>query len=112
MTAQPIRSLDDDVAALLDLNDRIDDLESQRKAIRARLAQHPVGTHETSHGVTVTVAAPPRKFNRERGLAMLTEEQRELCYSLDEKKIKEQLPAVLLEQCMDEGAGALRVTLR
>lgn len=112
MTTQPIRSLDDDVAALLDLNDRIDQLESQRKAIRARLGHQPLGVHETSHGVAVTVAAPPRKFNRERGLAMLTEEQRELCYSIDDKKIKEQLPPVLADQCMDEGTGAPRVTIK
>ena len=109
---QPIRSLDDDIATWLDLTERIEDLTSQRDAIKARLAGHGIGTHTTAAGVTVTVTAPPRKFNLDRAWSMLTEDQKDVCTSPDATKVKRQLPGVLVEDCYDEGTGAPRVTVK
>lgn len=102
----PIASLDDDVATLLDLNDKIEQLEGQRATIKARLAQHAIGTHETTFGVKVVVSAPARKFNQDKAWMMLNEEQREVCFSPDAKKIKSQLAPVLLDECMEPGTGS------
>lgn len=109
---QPIASLDDDVNAYLDLTERMEELESQRATIRARLAQRGTGTHTTTTGIKVTVTAPNRRFNLDRAWAMLTEDQKDVCTSADPKKVKAQLPEVLLESCMDEGTGAPRVTIK
>lgn len=109
---QPIASLDDDVNAYLDLTERMEELESQRATIRARLAQRGPGTHTTTTGTKVTVTAPNRRFNRAKALTMLTPEQQQTCMALDDKLIKAQLPPVLLEGCMDEGTGAPRVTVK
>lgn len=109
----PIRSLDDDVAIYLDLAERIDQLEQQRKAVAARIAETAgPGQHTTTAGTRVTVSPPNRRFNTDRGWAMLTDDQRALCVSPDAKKIREQLPPVLAEQCMDAGTGTPRVTIR
>lgn len=112
MTTQPIRTLDDDVATWLDLTERIEELTSQRDAVKARLALHGIGTHTTAGGVTVTVGAPPRRFNLERAWSMLTEDQKDVCTSPDAAKVKKQLPGVLVDDCYDEGTGAPRVTVK
>lgn len=117
MTAQtndptPIRTLDDDVATYLDLTDRITQLEEQRNSVKARLAAAGPGAHPTSHGVTVSITPPPRRFNLDRAWTALTPEQQALCTSPDPKKVKSQLPEVLLDTFMDEGTGAPRVSIR
>lgn len=111
MTTQP-SSLDDDVNAYLDLTDRIEQLTAQRDTIKARLAAHGTGAHQTAFGVTVTVTAPPRRFNLERAWSMLTEDQKDVCTSPDAAKVKKQLPGVLVDDCYDEGTGTPRVTVK
>lgn len=109
---QPIQSLDNDVAQYLDLTDQIEQLESRRNAIKARLAQRGEGTHTTTTGIAVTVSPPNRRFNLEKALAMLTEEQVAVCMGPDAAKVKKQLPPVLAESCMEPGTGQLRVVVK
>lgn len=111
-SAQPIGRLDDDVNAYLNLTEQIEQLTSQRDAIKARLAQRGVGDHTTSTGTVVSVTEPNRRFNLEKALGMLTEEQQTLCLSPDPAKVKKQLPPVLTESCMEPGTGALRVAVK
>ncbi|NUQ89597.1 MAG: hypothetical protein HOQ43_14205 [Glycomyces artemisiae] len=112
MTAQPIQSLDDDVAAYLDLTERIEQLEARRTTIRARLAQRGEGTHTTTAGIAVTVTPPNRRFNLDRAWTLLTPEQQALCTSPDPKKVKAQLPGVLVDELMEPGTGAFKVTVK
>jgi hypothetical protein len=107
-----LRSLDDDVLAYLEVTDQMEQLGAQLSAIRHRLADRGVGTHETAHGVKVIVSAPSRRFNTEKAWEMLTAAQQKLCVSPDSSKIKGQLPPVLAEQCMEPGKGTPRVTVR
>lgn len=103
--------LDADVRAYLDLTERIEELTAERENIKARLRQAGPGTHPTSFGVTVSVSTP-RAFNLERAWEILTPEQQALCSSPDAKKVKAQLPGVLVESFMVEGAGEPRVTIK
>lgn len=107
-----LRSLDDDVATYLEISEQMEQLGAQLAAVRHRLADRGPGTHQTSTGVKVTVSAPNRVFNAEKAWGMLTDEQRALCVSRDNSKIKSQLPPVLTEQCMEDGKGSPRVTVR
>lgn len=112
MSAQPIRTLDDDVATYLDLTERIEQLEQQRATIRARIAEHGPGSHATTHGVTVSITAPSRRFNIDRAWSLLNDDQKSICVGPDPTKVKKQLPPVLLDECMDPGTGAPRVSIR
>lgn len=112
MSDHPASSLDNEVLAWLDLTDKIEELEAERARIKTRLAAFGPGQHVATGGVVVTVGAPPRRFNRDRAWAFLTEDQKDVCTSPDDKKIKAQLAPVLLEECMDAGTGAARVTIR
>jgi hypothetical protein len=104
--------LDAEVATYLDLTERIEQLVEQRDAVKVRLLEHGTGQHPTSSGLVVSITPPNRRFNADRAWAMLNEDQRALCVSPDPKKIKAQLPEVLVDQCMDEGTGAPRVTIK
>lgn len=112
MTTQPTRTFDDDVTTYLELTEQIEELESQRAAVKARFIDRGVGQHASSSGVTVTVSAPSRRFNLDRAWAMLNSEQQSLCVSPDASKVKGQLPGALLDECMDEGTGSPRVSIR
>lgn len=120
MTSSPIplhgdRSfdLDDQVRHYLELADQIERLQTQAASIKVRIrTELGLGNHKTSYGVSVSVASPSRTFNAARAWDLLTEEQKALCVSPDSKKVRKQLPEVLLETCMDEGTGDPRVTIR
>lgn len=109
---QSIRSLDDDVAVVLDLQEQIEELQSQLVAAKGRLADRGIGKYETATGVTVTVSEPPRSFDLEKAWGLLTPEQQAVCQAPDSKKVRAQLPPVLAEQCMTPGTGKPRVTIR
>lgn len=104
--------LDTDVSTYLDLTERIEQLEADRADVKARLAKLDVGSYPTASGVTVTVSLPSRRFNLGRAWTLLTEEQHSLCASPDPKKVKAQLPEVLLDECMDAGTGAKVVRIK
>jgi hypothetical protein len=111
-TTQPV-DLDAEVSEYVALTEKIEELTTQRAGILARLRDNLTpGKHDTTFGVAVSVALPSRSFNTDRAWSMLTPAQQKLCTSPDPKKIKAQLPPVLAEQCMDEGTGAPRVTIR
>lgn len=110
--AQPIQTLDDDVADYLDLTERIEQLESQRNAIKARLAHRGEGDHTTTSGVVVSVTPPNRRFNLDRAWSLLTEDQKAVCTSPDPAKVKRQLSGVLVDECMEPGTGAVRVVVK
>lgn len=97
---------DDDVRRYLDLSETIEALNAERETVKNRLRDLGPGKHPSVNGVTVTVTPPSRRFNPDRAWTMLTPEQQTLCVSPDAKKIKAQLPGVLLDQAYDEGAGS------
>lgn len=99
-------TLDADVATYLDLIDRIKGLEDQLATVKARLAERPIGTHDTAHGVKVVISAPSRKFDVELAWNMLNAEQRAATVGPIAAKVKAQLPAVLVDACMQPGTGA------
>lgn len=112
-TQAPAIDVDAEVRAYVDLTEKIEQLNAERAAITARLrAALSTGKHDTTFGVSVSVATPSRSFNLERAWTMLTPAQQALCTSPDAKKVKAQLPPVLAEQCMDESNGDARVTIR
>lgn len=96
--------LDDLVATLVDLNDKIAHLDAERAAIKAAIIDTGVAEH-AAHGVTVTVRPPSRRFNLDRAWTMLAPEQQALCVAPDPKKVRAQLPPAVLDACMDDGTG-------
>ena len=112
MSNAPTIDVEAEVAAYVALSEKIEQLQAEKANIVARLRGLGAGKHETSFGVNVTVSQPPRSFNADHAWNLLTEEQRAVCLSPDAKKIKAQLPPVLAEQCMVEGAGDARVTIK
>lgn len=109
--AQPIRDVDQLVDLYLDIKDKITQLTSQADTIKAQLRGLGVGEHATTSGIKVVVREPNRYLNVERAWAMLTPDQQALCMSPDPRKVRSQLPSVLLEQCMDAGKGDPIVTV-
>lgn len=109
---QTIRSLDDDVLAVLELQEQIEELQGQLIVAKGRIADRGIGKYETTAGIKVTVSEPPRSFDLEKAWMLLTDEQRAICVSPDSSKVRQQLPPVLAEQCMAEGKGKPRVTVR
>lgn len=103
---------DDDVRTFLDLTERIEKLTAEREAVKQRFRALGVGNHPSVNGITVQVTAPPRSFSLEKGWKLLTAEQQAVCMSPDAKKVRAQLPPVLLDSCMDEGTGEPRVTVK
>lgn len=110
-TTSSLRSLDDDVLTVLELQERIEDLQAQLVAAKARIADRGVGRHETSTGVVATVYGPAHRFDKDKAWTLLTEDQRAVCMSPDTTKIRQQLPPVLAEQCMTPGTGRLQVRI-
>jgi hypothetical protein len=107
-----LRSLDDDVATYLEVSERWRQLGAELAAVRHRLADRGIGTHKTSSGIKVTVSSPNRRFNADKAWEMLTPAQRKLCVSPDSSKIRQQLPPVLAEECMEPGTGTPRVVVK
>lgn len=103
--AQPIRSVDQLVADYLDINDKIQALTGQADTIKAALRDLGIGRHATTSGIPVVVTAPARRFNIDRAWTMLTPDQQYLAVGPVAAKVKAQLAPVLLDQCMDPGAG-------
>lgn len=104
--------IDADVIRYLELGEQIEALQMQQAQIKARLRDLGPGKHEAVGGVVVQVTPPPRSFNLDRAWTMLTEEQRAAAVAPDPKKVKQQLPEVLIDACMDPGNGEARVTVR
>jgi hypothetical protein len=113
MTTQPIplHDIDQLVATYLEIQDQISGLNGQAAHIKAQLAGLGIGEHATTSGVSVKVREPNRSFNLDRAWTMLTPDQQKVCLSPDGKKVRSQLPEVLLEQCMDAGKGQPVVTV-
>lgn len=112
-TVQPLRSVEQLVVEYLDLQDQAARLADRLAGIKAQIGdQVGVDNSLDVNGVQVSVRAPSRSFNLARAVELLTEEQKQLCQSLDAKKVKAQLPPVLTEQCMDPGRGNPVVTIR
>lgn len=108
MSTYTSEHLNADARAYVDLDDRIKDLQAQQASIKGRMRDNlDLGKHDTDAGVTVTISAPSRRFNPVRAAELLTEEQREVCRAdgFDPKKLKAQLPPVLMETCMEAGTG-------
>ena len=97
--------VDAEVARYLQLAEEIEARTGEQTAIKDRLRSVGVGKHETSFGINVTVSPPSRSFDLARAWAALTPEQQELCTSPDAKKVKAQLPGVLIESLMVPGKG-------
>lgn len=104
--------LDAEIQRYTELSAAIDELTSERAVILERLRTLPVGKHATTFGVGVTVSAPARSFNLTRAWAALTPQQQALCVSPDAKKVKDQLPGVLVEAFMEDGTGVAKVAIK
>ncbi len=114
-TATPadLPTLQAEVELYLHLADQISAMTEQQKEIKARIAATvPVGEKVAVGDVKVSVAPPSRRFNADRAFTMLTPEQQALCLGPVPVKIKANLPPVLLDACMDPGAGDPIVTIR
>lgn len=93
------------VARIVELAEQTERINAEIDELRRQLVQHlDLGTHQIA-GVKVTVSAPSRRFNLDRALGMLNDEQKALVNAVDTKKVKSFLPPVLLEECMDPGVG-------
>ena len=101
----PLRDLDQLATTFLELADKIAQLTAQQDHIKDQLRDLGIGKHLSPAGIPITIQAPSRFLNTSRAWAMLTDEQKAACMSPDYKKARAQLPAVLLEQCMDPGNG-------
>lgn len=109
-TAAPIEQL---VHDLLDAQEIAAETAERIAGIKAQIADVVgVGCAVEVGGVTATVRAPSRRFNATRAWALLTPEQQAVSVSPDAKKIKAQLAPVLVEECMDEGAGSPVVSVK
>lgn len=101
----PLHDLDRLASTFLELADQIAELQSQQDHIKAQLRDLDVGKHTSPSGIPISIEAPRRSFNSERAWSMLNPDQQAVCMSPDARKVKAQLPAVLLDACMDEGTG-------
>lgn len=118
MTTNPVTALhtvDGIVGELVEVLERIEQLQERATHLKTRLADE-IGTgNETTVGnLVISVRAPSRRFNLDKAAALLTDEQRQVCTvtSLDPKKVKAQLPPVLLDEAMDPGTGKPIVTVK
>lgn len=105
-------NLDDLVSRYVDLQAQIADLTDALEGVKSQLRDLGPGEHRTSNGAAVVVSPPPRRFNLTAAWSLLTEEQRAVAVAPDPKKVKAQLPEVLIDQCMDPGTGAARVSVK
>lgn len=99
-------SIDDEVKLYLHLADQIAQLTAQQKQIKGRIASLGIGEIPCSVA-HVVVREPNRTFNTTKAADLLTPEQLDLCRveTYDAKRMKEFLPPVLLDTCMDPGKG-------
>lgn len=112
---QPIRTVDQLVSDYLDVQEQIVQLNDRASNIKAQLVDLVgVGSEAQVGEVKVSVREPSRRFNLDKAVGMLTPEQVELATVAkpDPGKVKQFLPPVLLDQCMDAGTGAPVVTVR
>jgi len=103
-TPIPLHTIDQLVDTYLDLADQVAQLTAQQAHIKDQLRDLGIGQHKASHA-TVAVRPPNRYLNVDKAWNMLTPAQQALCTSPDGKKVRSQLPSVLLEQCMEAGKG-------
>lgn len=87
-----------------ELDEQRRQIEEEQRELKAELATLGLGSHNIL-GVKVTVTAPSRKFNLDRAITFLNDEQKKLAMAPDPAKVKQFLPPVLLEQSMDAGTG-------
>lgn len=99
------------VAKLAELNARISDLTSKAESLKAELRSLPPGDHLIDGRPALRIV-PTRKFDAEKGLALLPDALRGDCYTtaLDPAKVKQFLAPALLESVMVE-AGKAKVVL-
>ena len=114
MNAYPPEAFDADARRYLELDELLESVKDEMSAIKARLRALGEGAHEAPCGVHISVSKPNRSFSLPKAVALLNEEQLQLCKAdgYDAKKVKNMLPPVLLEMCMDDGAGDLRVSVK
>lgn len=111
----PLHTVDGIVGELVEVLERIEQLTERATHLKARLAEDiGVGNETTVGDLTIAVRGPSRRFNVDKAAALLTEEQRQVCTvtSLDPKKVKAQLPPVLLDEAMEPGTGKPIVTVK
>lgn len=112
---QPIRTVDQLVQDLLDVQEQSAQLADRASSLKAQIAELVgVGGEAQVGDVKVTVREPNRRFNIDKAVKLLTPEQVELATVAkpDPTKVKQFLPPVLLEQCMDAGTGDAVVSVR
>lgn len=104
MTTEQRSTIDADVELYLHLADQIAQLTEQQRQVKARLATLGVGEHAAA-AAKVVVREPNRTFDVTQAWQYLTPEQQAVAISPDPKKVKAQLPQVLVDACMQPGKG-------
>lgn len=109
----PLRSPEQLVGELVDLQDQVAALDERMKAIRSQLVEHiGVGNNLDVNGVKVSVREPSRRFNLARAQELVTPEVLELAKEVSPAALKKFLSPILLDQCMEPSNGAPVVTVR
>lgn len=95
------------VADLADLQARISELSTRAEALKAELRSLPAGDHDIDGHPALRIT-PTRRFDPQKGLALVPEPLRGDCYTrtLDATKVKGYLAPALLEQAMVESGKA------
>lgn len=114
MNDYPPEAFDADARRYLELDELLESVKDEMSAIKARLRALGEGGHQAPCGAYVAVSRPNRSFSLPKAVALLNDEQLLLCRAdgYDAKKVKSMLAPVLLELCMDDGAGDLRVSVK
>lgn len=106
---------DFDAQRYMELSEFLAEANDELTAIKARFRALGDGAHKAPCGVAVEVKPPNRTFNLDKAVALLNDQQKIASVAdtaYDPKKVKAQLPPVLLELCMDPGSGEARVSVK
>lgn len=109
----PIRTVEQLVTELMEINDEIGQLGERAQSIRAQLVEQiGVGNEVDVNGVKASVRAPSRSFDLARAWEALTPEQQALAVDRSSKKVKAFLPPVVAETFMKPGKGSPTLVIR
>jgi len=104
--------LDQLVDEYLLLQEHVDKLTDELDQIKARLRDLGPGEHKTKSGATVYVTEPPRRFDLDAAVELLTLAQRATSMTYDSGEVKRWLSPVQLDSVMRAGNGRARVYVK
>lgn len=111
MTPTPLRmppTTEELRAEIAQIDERLDELTTRRRAIVAHLAELPAGSYDTPAG-GFTVRPPSKRFDSERAYASLAPAAQKLCVGPIAALVKAQIPPAALPAFMVTPDGASNV---